>query len=119
MDIAERLELRRDDGGAAVTVSDSLLRDAAEEIRQMWKSYSDACEVIKDATRLDWLEKQTGGGIISDDAGRWAFPTGGHQPLVVDEPLAGAWSFYLEVEDWKPSIREAIDNGIETMGERI
>lgn len=72
-----------------------------------------------DTERLDWLAKQTGGGIISDDAGRWAFPTGGHQPLVFDAPREGQWSLYLEVEDWKMSVREAIDHGIKTMGDRI
>jgi len=74
---------------------------------------------ITDTERLDWLEKQSGGGILSDDAGRWAFPVGGFQPLVTDEALAGEWMYYLNVEDWKPSIREAIDCAIETMEDRI
>jgi len=31
----------------------------------------------------------------------------------------GQWSFYFEVEDWKMSIRETIDQAIETMEDRI
>jgi hypothetical protein len=62
---------------------------------------------------LDWLEKNgQGAGLISDDAGRWAIPGGGFQPFVVDDPEGGTWSFMVDAEDWKPSIREAIDDFI-------
>ncbi len=73
---------------------------------------------MTDTERLDWLEKKGfGGGIISDDDGRWAFPFGGHQPLVVGKPTGGVWSFFMEPEDWKPSVREAIDYAVKVMKE--
>ena len=73
---------------------------------------------MTDTERLDWLEKcGFGGGVISDDAGRWAFPLGGSQPLVGEEPVGGTWYFLLEPGDWKPSIREAIDHAVKEMKE--
>lgn len=71
---------------------------------------------MTDTERLDWLEEQGfGSGVISDDAGRWVFPTYGHQPLVADEPLGGMWSFYIEADEWQPSIREAIDLAVKEL----
>ena len=70
---------------------------------------------MTDTERLDWLEKNgCGSGVISDDAGRWAVPTSGYQPLVADAPVTGDWTFYIEdTNEWRTSVREAIDRAIE------
>lgn len=69
-----------------------------------------------DTERIDWLEKQEGSGVISDDYGRWAVPEGGFQNLnddagnfVTDRAIDIESTFVVSAEEWKPSIREAID----------
>uniref|UniRef100_A0A6M3KSS2 Uncharacterized protein n=1 Tax=viral metagenome TaxID=1070528 RepID=A0A6M3KSS2_9ZZZZ len=69
---------------------------------------------MNDTERLDWVEKQDGMGLISDDAGRWAMSTSGMQNVPdCETPIAIASTFFVEAEEWKPSIREAIDYAIE------
>ena len=77
----------------------------------------DGEEDMTDTERLDWLEKNSdGGGIFNDDAWgtpvRWAFSASGFSPVVGDEVLDGQWVFWVEKDDWKPTIREAIDIAI-------
>ena len=74
---------------------------------------------MTDTERLDWLEKHSdGGGVFNDDRWggplRWAFAASGFSPVVDNEPLEGQWVFWVEKDDWKPTIREAIDHAIET-----
>jgi len=69
---------------------------------------------MNDTERLDWLEKQPGEGLINDDAGRWAVSCGGMQNVPdFDGPMDISTMFFVEKEDWRPSIREAIDAAIE------
>lgn len=74
---------------------------------------------MTDTERLDWLEENSdGGGIFNDDRWsgplRWAFSATGFSPVVDDEPVEGQWVFWVEKDDWKPTIREAIDYAIAT-----
>jgi len=64
-----------------------------------------------DRDRLDWLdlEEQQGGGLISDDGGRWAFSTSGMQNVPEDKPSDISTSFFVQAAEWQPTVREAID----------
>ncbi len=67
-------------------------------------------EEITDKRRLDWLESIDGMGLISDDAGRWAVSDGGMQNVPdLDSPIDISTVFTVDKEDWRNSIREAID----------
>jgi hypothetical protein len=67
-----------------------------------------------DKERLDWLEKNDGCGLISDDAGRWAVSTSGTQNCPDSEkPIDIATYFFVEAKEWQKSIREAIDYAID------
>ena len=67
-----------------------------------------------DKERLDWLEKQDGMGLISDDAGRWAVSTGGIQNVPnLKRAIRISSVFLVEAREWQKSIREAIDYAIE------
>lgn len=73
-----------------------------------------------DTERLDWLEKQDGYGVISDDNGRWAVPDSGTQNLAdaeghyaCDTPIDISCEFFVPAEAWRPSIREAVDAAME------
>ncbi len=69
-----------------------------------------------DTERLDWLAHQEGGGLISNDFGRWALPDTSTQNLPptddLDSPFDVAVSFFVKKGDWYLSIREAIDAAI-------
>ncbi|MEN6425982.1 MAG: hypothetical protein ABFE13_11500 [Phycisphaerales bacterium] len=77
-----------------------------------------------DTERLDWLEKMYGEGnspaIVTDDDGHWAVSFCGSQPC----PRGGGRGYDedvyvgvdVEVKEWKPTIREAIDYAIEQEG---
>jgi len=62
-----------------------------------------------DSERLDWLEKQFGSGLISDDNGHWAISTNGFQNVVTGGPKAVETSFFVRAKEWKKSARSAID----------
>lgn len=70
-----------------------------------------------DAELLDWLEKKDGYGLISDDEGRWAVSASGTQNL---PDGSGAFDFsgefFVERDDWRPTIREAIIAAIQAEG---
>jgi hypothetical protein len=67
-----------------------------------------------DKERLDWLEKQDGMGLISDDAGRWAVSTGGIQNVPnLKRATRISTVFIVEAKGWQKSIRKAIDYAIE------
>ena len=73
-----------------------------------------------DTEMLDWLEQTGNGvGVLHDDDSRWACTGDGFQPLshvkedgtevfITEEAIPGIWSFMVDVEDWKPTLREAI-----------
>lgn len=64
---------------------------------------------MTDGERLDWLETQQGSALVSDDDQCWAVVTTGMQD-VVDEGPCDLWtSFFVEADQWQPTVREAID----------
>lgn len=65
---------------------------------------------MTDTELLNWLEKQDGYGLISDDFGRWAVSGDGMQNVPEDTSIPNEiiTTFFVEAEQWKPSIREAI-----------
>jgi hypothetical protein len=75
---------------------------------------------MTDTERLDWLEDQTEKGlapaIMYDDDGHWAVSFCGSSPCPrgdgrgYDEPVD--LGTFVEPEEWKPTIREAIDYAI-------
>jgi hypothetical protein len=63
-----------------------------------------------DTERLEWLATLDGHGLISDDQGRWAVSSVGMQNLPDDDkPFDFVGNFFVKADDWRPSIREAID----------
>jgi hypothetical protein len=74
---------------------------------------------MNDTERLNWLEKQDGAGVISDDNGRWAVPDSGFQNLqddegnfITDQAIDVESMFLIPAAFWKPSLREAIDDAV-------
>jgi hypothetical protein len=75
---------------------------------------------MTDTERLDWLEKQADEGaspaIVNDDDGHWAVSFCGGQPCPrgdgqgYDEDVE--IGTFVDVNEWKPTIREAIDYAI-------
>jgi len=66
-----------------------------------------------DKARIDWLEEMEGFALVSDDAGRWAVATTGTQNVPSpDKPIDISSIFWIEADEWKPSIREAIDDAM-------
>lgn len=65
----------------------------------------------EDTERLNWLAKQDGAALLSDDFGNWTVSFDGIQniPENPGEPSYIATSFFIEATNWKPSIRDAID----------
>lgn len=66
-------------------------------------------ESIDDKARMDWLEKQEGAALVSDDAGHWCVTYDGMQNVPVDPPQDIQTTFFIEKDQWKKSVREAID----------
>ena len=63
-----------------------------------------------DRERLDWLERHAfGSGVIGDDDGRWVVPQGGMQPMPCGKPQGGVWYYDVGPDEWRDSIRQAID----------
>lgn len=50
-----------------------------------------------------------GCGLISDDAGHWAVSVDGLQNEPTNPPQDVASTFFVEAEQWKPTIREALE----------
>lgn len=66
---------------------------------------------MTDKELLDWLENQQGAGLISDDAGNWAVSYVGSQTLPTDPPQDIGATFFVEKDEWHPTIRQAIEAG--------
>jgi hypothetical protein len=65
---------------------------------------------ITDTDRLNWMRKQFGCGLISDDNGHWAVSSCGWQNVVAGEQPQDVYStFIVDGKDWKNSLRKAID----------
>ena len=72
-------------------------------------------EARKDSLRLDHMEKnEEGGALLSDDFGNWTVSGEGMQniPDNPGEPSDIQTTFFVEAANWKPSVREAIDDAI-------
>lgn len=63
---------------------------------------------MTDTELIDYLEKQEGVALISDDQGFWAVVDCGMQSIDSNPPNDVSASFFIEKEEWKPSVREAI-----------
>ena len=61
-----------------------------------------------DTDLLDFLETCDGAALISDDAGNWAVTGDGMQDVPDDPPQDISTCFFIEKDQWRPSIREAI-----------
>ena len=72
---------------------------------------------MTDTERLDWLEKEDGSALLSDDCGHWTVSTEGMQNLPMDPPDDISTSFYVEKDQWHKSIRDAIDAAIKEQKE--
>ncbi len=69
---------------------------------------------MTDTERLDWLEKQDGSALISDDFGNWAVTGDGVQnvPENPGERSDIETTFFIRRSGWSSSIRKAIDRAI-------
>lgn len=69
---------------------------------------------LKDHQRIAWLQRQSGYNLVSDDGGRWAVSGSGFQPIPEEGGFTNDVSVvtFVEPDDWKPTIAEAIDRAI-------
>lgn len=69
-------------------------------------------ELEADKVRLDWLGHQPGVALINDDDGYWAVSGDGFQNVRVNNQGPLETSFYVEQEQFRDSVRAAIDAAI-------
>jgi hypothetical protein len=73
--------------------------------------------LLDDATRLDRLEAAEGAALLSDDFGHWAVSGSGFQNITdgndatptEDTPIDIQSTFWVDADEWKGSLREALD----------
>ena len=70
-----------------------------------------------DTERLDWLERQEGSALVSDDFGSWAVVTEGVQNVPMNPPDDIQTTFWIEKKHWKPSVRAALDAAMDATTE--
>lgn len=59
---------------------------------------------------IAFLEQHGSGcGLISDDAGHWVVATEGMQNVPENPPEDIDSRFFVTAEEWKPSVREALE----------
>lgn len=68
---------------------------------------------MTDTELIDWLERREGYALLSDDFGNWAVTSTGMQNIPNPIPEKGkpadiSTSFFVEADEWRPSIREAL-----------
>jgi len=68
---------------------------------------------MKDKERLDWLQEQDCYSVISDDRGHFACVVEGIQDVPLEVPNDIQTTFFIKKNQWKKSVREAIDCAIE------
>lgn len=87
---------------------DTYNRACADLIRDHGQALVEAVS-LSDAAK--WLTDNVGCNLISDDDGRWAVSTSGFQPVPEDGGFTETVSItsFVDPEEWKPSILEAID----------
>jgi len=64
---------------------------------------------MNDTEYFDWLEKQNGVALLSDDFGHWVVVSAGWQNVPKKTPADIETTFFVKKVQWKNSIREAID----------
>lgn len=66
----------------------------------------------KDTERLDHIQaNEDGSALLSDDFGRWAVSGNGFQNVPEsDGPSDIQTTFFVKANNWKPTVREAIDD---------
>lgn len=77
-----------------------------------------------DTERLDWLEKQAGASLVSDDDGRWAVAMSGFAPMPTGNPETwppAQWQglSWVDRHEWRNSVRDAIDAAMRAFAEEI
>ena len=66
---------------------------------------------ITDTMRIDFLSA-SGMAVVSDDRGNWTCTVEGTQNVPHPAPADVMTTFFISKDEWKPSIREAIDAAI-------
>jgi len=81
---------------------------------------------MTDSERIDWLESQCGSSLICDDNGRWAVAVSGWQNLqdgdgvfITERAIDIQTTFCIDADEWKDSIREAIDCCVEKEDDEV
>lgn len=69
---------------------------------------------MNDTRRINWLEKQQGSALISDDHSHWVVATFGWQNIPKNFPGDIDTSFFIQKKDWHTTIRKAIDYAMKT-----
>ena len=92
--------------------AESLIVEQEAELQRLRQE----CEGLrKDAERLDWIEKNPGCNLVSDDGERWGWSTGGMQPVPEEggfTEMVGITSL-IEPGDWRIGARAALDAAME------
>lgn len=63
----------------------------------------------KDTERINWLNKQQGSALVSDDHSHWVVATIGMQNIPKKFPGDIDTSFFIKKDEWHKTIRQAID----------
>ena len=63
---------------------------------------------MTDTERINWLNKQQGSALVSDDFGHWVVATFGMQNVPKEAPADIQTSFFIKKKEWKKTIRQAI-----------
>lgn len=68
---------------------------------------------ITDTDRLNWIENnEFGAALVSDDDGHWAIASTGFQNVPMETPADIEANFFIAKDEWKNSVREAVDTQI-------
>lgn len=62
-----------------------------------------------DTERINWLNKQQGYALVSDDNKHWALVVEGEQNIPATSPGNLLTTFFIETKDWSKTVRQAID----------
>ena len=64
---------------------------------------------MTDTERINWLQKQQGSALVSDDHSHWVVATFGMQNIPKKFPADIDTCFLIKKKEWKKTIRKAID----------
>lgn len=67
---------------------------------------------LTDKDRIDYLQRAVGACLASDDQGFWAVSTSGMNSVSSNPPADWSATLFVEKEQWKKSVRAAIDRAI-------